>query len=173
MPRIIVCSLSKLDEFIDRFYPSHVISLLGPDDMIDTPPGIRADKHLQLGFNDIGEPMPGYHEPLPVHVEGLIDFANNWDQTSPLLIHCWAGVSRSTAAAYIIWCHLNKEQSNIAHKGAAQLRRLSPTATPNPLLVRHADDMMRANGTMISAIASIGRGQMTSEGHPFEWEIKQ
>ena len=54
-----------------------------------------------------------------------------------MLIHCFAGVSRSTAAAFIAACALapNRDEATIARA----LRAASPTATPNARLVALAD----------------------------------
>jgi hypothetical protein len=43
--------------------------------------------------------LEGHTLPAKSHVEKLLAFVRRWDQATPLLIHCWTGVSRSTAAA--------------------------------------------------------------------------
>jgi predicted protein tyrosine phosphatase len=97
-------------------------------------------------------------------------FVGRWDQAAPLLIHCFAGVSRSTAAAFIAACAV------IPHRDEAEIalavRRNSPTATPNPRLVALADKMLGRKGRMIAAIARIGRGVECSEAIPFALELR-
>ncbi len=71
----------------------------------------------------------GCHPPSAEHVGELIDFVQSWDRQAPLLIHCFAGLSRSTAAAFIAMCALNPRTPEEAI--ARALRRSSDTAVPN------------------------------------------
>ena len=107
--------------------------------------------------------------PVEMHVHALLDFVRMWDRAQPLLIHCYAGVSRSTAAAYAAACALTATRDE--PKLAGQLRQLSPTATPNARIVALADDLLGRGGRMIAAIERIGRGAECFEGVPFRWEI--
>jgi predicted protein tyrosine phosphatase len=116
-------------------------------------------------MNDICEPQPGLVLPCQNHVEDLIRFARDWDRQAPLLIHCWAGISRSTAAAFISLCALNPEGAE--HELAWALRRASPTAYPNRLLVALADEALTRNGRMVAAIEEIGRGKIAEEADVF------
>src|ERR1043165_9297744 len=104
MPRLLVTPLSSLADALDTHAPSHLISLLSPEHMIDTPPGFPAALHLKLGINDIIDPLAGPAPPCRKHVDELLAFARSWDAKQPLLIHCWAGISRSMASAYTILC---------------------------------------------------------------------
>ena len=83
----------------------------------------------------------------------------------PLLVHCWAGISRSSAAAYAIACGCNP---GFEREIAMELRRRAPEATPNRLMVVLADDLLVRNGVMVDAIASIGRGAEAFEGAPYQ-----
>ncbi len=100
---------------------------------MERPESVAAADHLFLGFNDIVEPMEGMTPPAPEHVEALLGFVGRWERTSPIVIHCFAGISRSTAAAFITACALSPErdEADIANR----LRAASPSATPNALLV--------------------------------------
>src|SRR5260221_11312191 len=104
MPRLLVAPLSSLADALDAHAPSHLISLLSPEHMIETPAGFPAAMHLKLGINDIVDPLEGTAPPAREHVDELLAFARGWDAKQPLLIHCWAGISRSMASAYTILC---------------------------------------------------------------------
>ena len=80
-------------------------------------------------------------------------------------MHCWAGISRSTAAAYILAIAINPDLDKEAL--AQELRRRAPSATPNPLLVSMADEKLGRGGRMVAAIARIGRGADAFSGTPF------
>jgi predicted protein tyrosine phosphatase len=103
--------------------------------------------------------------PCESHVCDLIRFAREWDRQAPLLIHCWAGISRSTAAAFISLCALNP--AGTEHDLAWVLRRASPTAYPNRLLVALADEALARNGRMVTAVEDIGRGRVAEEAEVF------
>ncbi|CAN0509714.1 unnamed protein product [Discosporangium mesarthrocarpum] len=133
-------------------------------------PSLPADHHLKLSFNDISMPMDGYVAPGEADVRTLVQFIQSWTQDAPLLIHCWAGVSRSTAAAYIAQCVLTPDADELAL--ARELRAVSPPATPNKLMVIHADLLLNRGGRMADAVASIGRGADAWEGNVFQWTIK-
>ncbi|HXG79036.1 MAG TPA: tyrosine protein phosphatase [Methyloceanibacter sp.] len=162
---IYVAPLSLVETTVADAGVSHLVTLINGETPIPTPPGIGPDRHLRLAMNDICEPQPGLVLPCETHVFELIDFARAWDRQAPLLIHCWAGISRSTAAAYISLCALNPEGSE--HALAWTLRRASPTAYPNRLLVALADEALSRNGRMISAVEEIGRGRIAEEAEVF------
>src|SRR5271167_1222021 len=102
MPRILVTPLSSLEDAIERHHPSHIVSLLSPEHMIETPRGFAADRHLKLGVDDISDPEAGKDPPGRDHIDQLLAFSRGWDAKAPLLIHCWAGISRSMASAYAV-----------------------------------------------------------------------
>ena len=164
-----VCPLSKLERTIANVNPSRLISLVRLVPEVPSPPRMAAEHHLRLPFHDISEPRDGYVMPGVEHVERLLAFAESWDRGAPMLLHCFAGISRSTAAAYVVACALQprRSEADIAH----QLRHASPTATPNPRLVAVADDMLRRDGRMNAAIAAIGRGAEAAEGVPFKLKL--
>lgn len=160
-----VCPLSRLADVAAAIAASHVISLIREQQPIPTPHPVTPGNHLRLAFHDIEAPREGYFHPTSDHVGEVIDFALGWNHRAPLLIHCWAGISRSTAAAYISLCTINPEASEAAI--ARSLRQASPTASPNRLMVAHADELLGRRGRMVAAIESIGRGEIAMEGTPF------
>jgi predicted protein tyrosine phosphatase len=165
MSAIHVTPLSRLHETVERIGPSHLVTLINVATPVERPPAIAAERHLFIGVSDIAAPMDGHVLPSEVHVERLLSFVANWDQSKPLLIHCWAGISRSTAAAYITLLALRPERDAFA--AARLLREAAPSATPNPALVAVADRILGRGGSMSGAIAGIGRGAEAFEGTPF------
>lgn len=165
MPHIVVSPLSRLDETVLVHRPRDMVTLLSTGTMIERPDCIAADRHLSLAFNDIVEEMPDMTAPSAEHVERLVGFARRWDRQAPLLIHCYAGISRSTAAAYIVASALNPDID--AGRLARLLRERSPSATPNRRMVRLADDMLGRGGHMVDAVNAIGRGAEAFDGVPF------
>jgi predicted protein tyrosine phosphatase len=82
------------------------------------------------------------------------------------LIHCWAGISRSTAAAYILLCDLHA--AGHEHGLAQTLRFYAPHAQPNRLMIRHADFLLGREGRMVSAIESMSPAISAVEGEVVE-----
>ncbi|UXN02404.1 tyrosine phosphatase family protein [Bartonella sp. HY406] len=176
---LIITPLSRLKSVIKQHKPSHMITLLSPNAVILRDKTIAPENHHVLFFNDINEPRPNLIAPQMQDVVAIIDAARNWHLAqgtylgaalSPLLIHCQMGISRSTAAAYIIACALN--ESIDEESLAISLRQLSPSATPNARLIALADEYLNRKDKMVSAIKRIGRGADASEGAPFILPIK-
>jgi predicted protein tyrosine phosphatase len=152
---IVVCPLTKATELVALHRPERVISLLNPDSEFPQLGPQYSDRHLKLRFHDINEPWPDCIMPAAEHIREFLQFIESWDQRAPILIHCRAGISRSTAAAYIAACHANPEIDE--HEIALALRQASPLARPNGLLVELADAELGRNGRMRDAIATTGR----------------
>lgn len=170
MSAIHVCPLSALDTILKSSQAVQMISLSGPGKTTETPAQIT-NGHLKLKFNDINEPREGLIAPASEHVRSIIEFAHSWDQTRPLVIHCWMGISRSTAATAIV---LHALLPNVeAELTAKTIRKKSPMATPNPLMIKHADGLLKLNGDLTRAIEKIGRGKNAFEGQPFSISLEE
>jgi predicted protein tyrosine phosphatase len=163
-----VCSLALLHDTVATTGARHVVSLLGSEDNLMRPPGVAPGNHLWLQFHDINEPRDGHVHPASAHVAQLIGFVERWERASPLVVHCYAGVSRSTAAAFVAVCALNPDRGEASI--AQALRRASPTATPNIRIVALADDMLGRSGRMVDAITAIGPGVL-AQAFPFRLDL--
>jgi len=162
MSRLLVTPLSALPGALAEHGPSHLISLLSPDHMIETPAGFPAASHLKLGINDIVDVAAGPAPPAREHVDQLLEFSRRWNASQPLLIHCWAGISRSMASAFTILC----DRLGPGHEEeiAQAMRRRAPHAQPNRLLVSHADDALGRGGAMLAAVKAMGPPLLVEEG---------
>ncbi|MEQ8781363.1 MAG: tyrosine phosphatase family protein [Roseibium album] len=160
-----VCSLSKLNETVAETGAKSVVTLINAEMDVPTPAGVSPDRHLFLAFNDIVEQVALLTPPNEQHVEDLLAFVREWDRKAPMVIHCWAGISRSTAGAYVAACALNSEADE--YRLASALRETSPSATPNARIIAMADKLLGRDGRMIDAIRGIGRGANAFEGTPF------
>jgi predicted protein tyrosine phosphatase len=165
-----VCSLSRLHGTVAETGARHIVTLIKNIAQVQRPVSVRPDNHLLLDMDDITFEMEGYVAPSEAHVEKLIGFVSGWDRAAPLVVHCFAGISRSTAGAFITACTLNprREEETIARA----IRDASPTAQPNIRLVSLADRLLGRRGRMIRAIEAIGSGFAAYEGHPFRLDIE-
>ena len=153
---IIVCPMSRAPEIAREHKPSHVVSLLDPGTPFPTLDGYRDEQRLRLGVHDIEEAMDGQDPPGEAHMRAILNFVQAWDRSDPMLIHCYAGISRSTATAFITACAHNPEIEEL--RIAQALREASPTASPNRRFVALADAALARQGRMSAAIEQIGRG---------------
>lgn len=167
--KIVVCPLSKVEQMVAAYAPERVISLLDPDfDFPELGAAFR-DRHLRLHLHDVHECAPGQVAPSQRHIDQLLVFLRRWQRSSPLLIHCRAGIGRSTAAAFIAACVHRPEVDE--QTIALDFRRASPLARPNQALIELADAAMGRSGRMLRAIEETGRNlewRGVSENIPFE-----
>jgi len=164
-----VCSLARLHATVEETGARRVVSLMRDIELVRRPPTIEDADHLRLRLDDISVPLEGYTIPAEEHIAELLTFVHSWDRAAPLVIHCYAGVSRSTAGAFVSACALNPRRAEA--EIAQDIRRLSPTATPNARIVALADQMLGRDGRMVAAIEAIGRGVECYEGHPFRLDL--
>ena len=171
MARLHVCSLARLAVTAERIGAGSLMTLLSPTGVVaERPVSVPPDRHLVVGVSDIVAPKDGFTHADATHVDDMLAFFRTWDRDRPMLIHCYAGVSRSTAAAFIGLCALapHRLESDVA----TALREASPTATPNARLVALADAALGRNGRMVEAVRAIGRGAECFEGEPFGLDVE-
>ncbi len=168
--RLYVCPLGKVIDTVRTSGARSLVTLLTAGAASVRPCEIAPPRHLRLAVSDIEVALEGHVMPAAEHVERLLEFLRAWDREAPLVIHCYAGVSRSPAAAFIGACALepNRCEADIAR----DLRLASPSATPNKRLVAVADRILDRKGRMIEAVAAIGRGEDCFEGAPFAMELR-
>jgi predicted protein tyrosine phosphatase len=165
-----VCSLARLHDTVAETRASHIVTLLRMIDRVQRPETIVEANHLILGMDDIAMPMDGYTPPAEEHVHDLVEFVQRWDRRAPIVMHCYAGISRSTAGAFISACALNPKRDEA--KIARFIRDSSATASPNLMLVSHADRILGRNGRMIRAVEALGPGLPAYEGEPFRLDLE-
>jgi predicted protein tyrosine phosphatase len=160
---IYVCSLAEVPRFADAVRPSHLISLLGDDPFPPTPESVADGGHLKVQMHDIVDPAPGCITPEAGHLTDLIDFADRWRRAGPMVIHCYAGVSRSTAAALVVLCRYNPgREAEAAHL----LRKRAPHAHPNRRMIELADPLMGCEGKLIAAVEAMSLPDFLSPQAP-------
>lgn len=166
---ITCCPLSKVPDVGATLQPQSMLTLLSGGMTVDPPASVKPGQWLFVGVNDINTANPGLKLAEAGDIEAILAFLNKWDEASPLLIHCWAGISRSTACTFIAGCLLRPKLSE--QELAWRLRFASPSATPNHRLVALADQALGRAGRMVAAIDEIGRGTDAFEGNVFQLDL--
>jgi len=167
-----VCSLARLYDTIDETGARHIVTLLRLTDRVERPRHIAPENHLILAVDDISTPMEGYSAPAEEHVARLIDFASAWGRQTPktpMIVHCFAGISRSTAGAFVAACAINPTRDEV--EIAQAIRQASKTAQPNARIVSIADRLLKRDGRMVRAVETLGPAEIASEGIPFRLDI--
>jgi len=165
-----VCSLAHLSGTVEATKASHVITVMADVHKVQRPRSIHENNHLVISMDDITAEAQGFVAPNRDHVERVLEFVRGWDRSAALVVHCYAGISRSTASAFAAACLVNPNRSEAAI--ARQIRAASPSAYPNRLIVSLADDLLGREGRMIRALDEIGPGNMAIEGRPFRVDIE-
>ncbi|MEM9169240.1 MAG: protein tyrosine phosphatase [Pseudomonadota bacterium] len=175
--KIWVSSLAKVHDVAARSGAATAVSLLSPGDVFPAIEGLADDEHHRVHLNDIRAPQDGAITPNDDHVDGIIRFLRGWDPQTPLLVHCWAGVSRSTATAFVAACLHNPDADEAAI--AEAMCDASPTAFPNTLIVSIADRLLERGGRMADAARAVcddrdraARVARTGEAQPFAFSAR-
>jgi predicted protein tyrosine phosphatase len=148
-----ICGMHELCEHEGRRV-SHVLSILDPG-WPDPPDFGHYDPHhrLTLRFHDIIEEVPGMEAPQRAHIQALLDYgaelAAGGRPLRHLLIHCHAGVSRSsTAMATLLLQKSPGEEAAVFER----LRSIRPQAWPNSRMIRFADELLGCGGRFEAAL---------------------
>ena len=150
--RLSICGLDELPDFA-RADVSHVVSILDP-----TTPDPAVLKtygphlHVTYRFDDVIREIPGFVPPMPHDVERILAFGENLHHQAVrhLLIHCHAGVSRSTAMAAILMAQAKPGQEEGAF---AFIRQIRPRSWPNSRMIDFADSLLGRGGEVKAALA--------------------
>lgn len=151
--RIYITSLAEMPQYVRMLRPSHLISIIQPEFQPPRPAEIELLNHHRVGVHDISEPQPDRRLIERNDVDAMIEFIDEWNpDRGSLLVHCFAGVSRSTATALV--AHVVKSGS--PGRSARALRHAAPHALPNRRVVALADEILGLDGELIRAFEGMG-----------------
>jgi predicted protein tyrosine phosphatase len=150
--RLSVCGIDELETECTAD-PTHIVSILDPETaepqaVSRFPDGARA----RLRFHDVNHETEGYAAPQREHIETLFAFGRAMAACpSPhLLVHCHAGISRSTAAAVALLVQRYPGAEREAFEWVSGVR---PVAWPNARMIALADAVLGLDGALNAALA--------------------
>jgi len=152
-----VCGVGELPDFSGQGV-THVVSLWDGYEAEDPKPRNRIDaifpgvrKHFGF-FNDVFYEFGSNYAPTRDAIRGILEFTSGLSTGDYLLLHCAVGISRSTAFAFATLC----QQAGLGYEQDCfrALKRIRPSASPNPLIVQWADDLLGRDGAMVEATKS-------------------
>jgi predicted protein tyrosine phosphatase len=150
---ITVCGIDELAGHIDT-RASHVLSILDPTTPQPEAFGSYGEhERLELRFDDVVDETPDHRAPSRDDVAALLAFGRDLlAEPRPgahLLVHCHAGISRSTAAMSLILAQALPEHP--AAEILAKVHEIREKAWPNIRMMEFGDAMLQRNGTLIAA----------------------
>ncbi len=158
---IYICSLEEMPHHVRSLRAGYLVSLVQAAFQPPTPPGVKAERHLRIPVDDVSVHTDGWVTPEEGHVEHLIAFLRSWPGDEPLVMHCYAGVSRSMAAGLIA---LTLGSEGREEEAARALREAAPHAIPNARIIAFADRILGRQGRLVAARDAMGPATPVTEG---------
>ena len=167
--QVTICGIDEL-ELHCAAGVTHVLSILDPG--WPEPEAFGAfDPHrrLELRFHDVIETEPGCIAPESLDVEQLLSFGRDLTEGkgTHLLVHCHAGVSRSTAAATLIVAQARPDRP--AEEALQTVLSRRPRAWPNLRILELGDALLERRGEIVGAARAHYRRRLERE----PWLIEQ
>ncbi len=169
--KITVCGIEELAGHCEARV-SHVLSILDPDWPVPEAFGEFGEhEKLELRFHDVIEPAKDMIAPSEAHVAQLLAFGRDLTEEPPadahLLVHCHAGISRSTASMALILAQGLPERS--ATEIMDEVLRIREKAWPNLRILEMGDAMLGRGGTLVTAAHDVYRLQLRKRPHLAEF----
>ena len=158
-----VCGIEELAGHCESRV-SHVLSILDPDWPVpDAFGGYGEHARLELRFHDVIEASnPDMIAPQQTHVAELLAFGRGLleepHDDAHLLVHCHAGVSRSTASVALILAQALPDVS--ANRIFEEVLHIRPQAWPNLRMLEIGDAILGRRGELVAAAAGVYRTQL-------------
>ena len=153
-----ICGLEELEQHF-AMPVTHVLSILDPEHPDPVIFGNRPQlTRTVLRFHDAIQTTPGQILPERTHVEQILDFGTGLksaaeQQGAHLLVHCHAGISRSSAAMTTLIAQL--EPHRTSDDILDQIVTIRAKAWPNLRMIEAADGLLGRDGTLVSAVSRL------------------
>ena len=159
--KITICGLQELSGHAAAGV-THVLSIIDPDYPSPTDFGDYGEHALlELRFDDIIDEQPGKTAPQEDDVRRLLAFGRDLDAGMPngahLLVHCHAGVSRSSASMSLLLAQAKPERPG--PEIFREILAIRPQIWPNLRIVEMGDRLLARNGELVRAVHDIYRLQ--------------
>ncbi len=162
--RISICGIEELGDHCEAGV-THVLSILDPEWPVPEVFGTYGEHaKLELRFHDVIQgDLPDRLPPTERHVADLLAFGRGLTAEASaraphLLVHCHAGVSRSTASLALIMAQALPRVA--ADAILAHILRIRPQAWPNLRILELGDPMLERRDALAAAAAGIYREQL-------------
>jgi len=143
-----VCSKSQVRQLTKVWQATHVVGMLDPGDKMRYPMHRLAGTFLRNAA-DVTDPA-GCYAPTKAQVKAALDWVASLPEDSKVVVHCFAGVSRSTALALAFMASRHGVEW-----AKNELEKYRPMSYPNELIARYADEILGFNGELLNAAQEI------------------
>lgn len=140
---VFVCQKNKVHDTVKVTGAKHVLSLLDPGDRLYLTPRLQEINHLHLKCEDVLDEN-AWAAPTREQVQELLEWARCIPDEDTLVVHCFAGVSRSTAAAIAILA----DRLGNANAAVQRIKSVRPQLCPNPVITKFADEILGLDGKL-------------------------
>ena len=151
MTQFHICGRSQLSKTMKRVGATHVLSITDMDKRPFLRPGFDPANWLWLKFEDVLDEKDLY-APTKLHVAQILDWGQTLPDNAIVVVHCEAGVSRSTAAVLSL---LVQQAPDDIEGCIAKLLEMRPQSCPNPVITRFADDILDCGGKLHAAAEKV------------------
>ena len=168
-----VCGVEELPGHAARKV-THVLTLIDPGwPELDAFEAYDEHHRKIMRFHDIIDPAEGKTMPTPEHVAEILGFgeelaaSRDARQDGHLLVHCYMGVSRSTAAMLSLLAQVHPDESEA--RLFERLREIRPQAWPNSIMVGYADEQLGRGGRLVEELKRHYGWQLKRDPRFHDW----
>lgn len=162
-----LCSYELARAHASAIDPHYILSLMDPGAEYDLPVGSSLTQHVRIAVHDVVSSdvtqVADWAAPTEEHVREILDLTGRWRGRGRLLVHCHAGISRSAAAAMILFAARNPGNERTF---ATLLRDRAPWVDPNRRMIGLADAMLARSGALLKALDCMGPPRMRGPTGP-------
>ena len=162
--KVTICGIPELPQHCSSGV-SHVLSII---DTHEPRPAALDDffeiDHELIRFDDIVAEYPGFEACTPAHIAKVLEFGErvHAHPQGTVLVHCHAGISRSTAAAAILMAQHAPGQEEAAFLKLLGMRK---HGWPNTRMVEFADELLKRDGAMLRGLVAYRRALLDAKPH--------
>ena len=162
--KVTICGIPELSQHCSVGV-SHVLSIIDTHEPRPTAlDQYSAIDHELIRFDDVVAEYPGFEACTPAHIVKVLEFGDRVHARpdSHVLVHCHAGISRSTAAAAILMCQHAPGQEEAAFLKLLGMRK---HGWPNTRMVEFADTLLKRDGALLRGLLAYRRALLQEKPH--------
>jgi predicted protein tyrosine phosphatase len=162
--KVTICGIPELPQHA-AVGVTHVLSIIDTHEpMPDALISYGGIDHLLIRFDDVVAEYPGFEACTQAHIEQLLAFGERLraHPGAHVLVHCHAGISRSTAAAAILMCQFRAGEEEPTFLKLLELRK---HGWPNTRMVEFADRLLARDGALLKGLVAYRRALLAEKPH--------
>jgi len=153
--QVFVGSKNQAHDLVKRHDAGHLVSILDPGDRLFLTPRLHQINRLHQFFEDVLDEEV-LNAPTREHVQELLDWGAQLPSDAVVVVHCFAGISRSTAAALALLV----QHSGDVESSVRQLLEVRPQACPNPVISKFADELLGMKGALFARSEEVANSKI-------------